>query len=1183
MTHCSSCGTENPDGKKFCVECGTPLTLSCVSCGGALVGNEKFCGECGTPLSSASAPSAPTLSPTREALAGERRLVSVLFADLVGFTPLSESRDAEEVRDLLSGYFEQARTVIERYGGTVEKFIGDAVMAVWGAPAAKEDDAERAVRAALELVGVVGALGEEVGAPDLRARAGVLTGEAAVMPGGVSEGLVAGDLVNTASRIQSVAKPGTVLVGESTKRASEATVAYEDAGSHELKGKAEPVTLFRALRVVAGSKGALRSAGLEAPFVGRDRELRLIKELFHGSADEQKAQLVSVTGIAGIGKSRLSWEFEKYIDGLAQEAFWHRGRCLSYGEGVAYWALAEMVRMRCGIVEDEEPGSALAKLQATVAEHLPDADERDWVEPRLAHLLGLEEGAAGDQENLFSAWRILFERLAEQSPTILVFEDMQWADEGLLDFLEYLLEWSRSHPLFVLVLARPELVDKRPSWGAGKRNFASLYLEPLSPQAMEELLSGLVPGLPEELHARILERAEGVPLYAVETVRMLLGRGLVAQEGMAYKLTGPVETLEVPETLHSLIAARLDSLTQEERRLVQDASVLGKTFTKPGLTALTGLDGDELEPLLAGLLRKEILSIQADPRSPERGQYSFLQDIVKHVAYETISKRERKTKHLAAAQFLSSVWSAEEDEIVEVVAAHYLDAYDAAPDDPDADEIRSTAREMLVRAAERAASLGANTEAQRAYERAVELTDNPHVQAELHEHAGMMAQMGTRADAAAAHYEQTIELFEAAGATHPAARVSARLAEIWWDRGRLEQGLERMNRAFEVLFEKEPTEELAAIAAQLGRFMFFAGETDLALQRIETALDVAEALLLPETLSQALNTKAILLNTRGRRKEALALLRYALEVALDNDKPSAALRAYYNVADMLTHADRYEQASSAVGDGLALARRVGNRYWETFFIGQSFPLFELGDWDGALATSFELPTEEWTNARGAFLAQVSWCVAIHAHRGSLDDGRRIVSVFQELETSADVQERASYACGKARLLLAQGNSADALLTAETAFATRGDMGITHEAVKESFVIAVEAAIKLNDQAKAEELLSIVEVLAPGRYPQFLRAHSSRFRAQLGARQETAERVEDLFKGAVGLFRELAVPFYMAVTQVEYGEWLVKEGRADEADALLAEAHEIFERLEARPWLERATQATGVRHQAEAVT
>src|SRR5581483_9212581 len=386
----------------------------------------------------------------------ERRLVSILFADLVGFTALSESRDAEEVRALLSRYFDTCRRLISLYGGTVEKFIGDAVMAVRGAPTANEDDAERAVRAALDLVAAVSALGQEVGAEELRARVGVLTGEAAVTLGAEGEGMVAGDLVNTASRIQAIAEPGTVLAGESTKRATEAAIVYEDAGERELKGKAEGVRVWRALRVVAGARGSLRSTGLEPPFVGRDRELRLVKELFHASAEERRAQLVSITGIAGIGKSRLAWEFEKYVDGLADDVWWHRGHCLSYGEGVAYWALAEMVRMRCGIVEDEDPVSAREKLRLALEEHLLDAEERSWVEPRLAHLLGLEEGAAGDQENLFSAWRILFERLAESCPTVLVFEDMQWADAGLLDFLEYLLGWSRGQPLFVVALARPE-------------------------------------------------------------------------------------------------------------------------------------------------------------------------------------------------------------------------------------------------------------------------------------------------------------------------------------------------------------------------------------------------------------------------------------------------------------------------------------------------------------------------------------------------------------------------------------------------------------------------------------------------------------------------------------------------------------------------------------------------------
>ena len=637
--------------------------------------------------------------------------MSVLFVDLVGFTSASEARDAEDTREFLTRYFDFARTTIERYGGTVEKFIGDAVMALWGAPVAREDDAERAVRAALELVGAVSGLD-----PGLRARAGLLTGEAAVSVGPQGQGMVAGDLVNTASRIQSVAEPGTVLVGESTKHASEAAVAYDYAGEHTLKGKTATLHLWRAMRVVGNIGGAMRSTGLEAPFVGRDRELRLVKELFHGSADEQRAQLALVTGIAGIGKSRLAWEFEKYVDGLAGEVFWHRGRCLSYGEGVAYWALAEMVRMRCGIAEDEAPVTARAKLRTTLEDYLPDADERARVEPRLAHLLGLEEGAAGDQENLFSAWRVLFERLAERSPTVLLFEDLQWADTGLLDFIEYLLDWSRGHPVFVLALARPEFAERRPGWGSSKRSFSSLYLEPLSAAAMADLLSGLVPGLADDLRGRILARAEGVPLYAVETVRMLLDRRLLTREGNVYLTSGDVDSLEVPETLHALVAARLDALPFEERRLVECGAVLGKTFTRAGLSAVSDVPEAKLEPLLAGLLGKEILAVQADTRSPERGQYSFLQDIVKRVAYETISKRERKAKHLAAAQFLASAWSSEEDEIVEVVAAHYLDAYTSAPDDDDALELKAQAFRMLVRAAERAASLGASVEAQRAFE-----------------------------------------------------------------------------------------------------------------------------------------------------------------------------------------------------------------------------------------------------------------------------------------------------------------------------------------------------------------------------------------------------------------------------------------------------------------------------------
>src|SRR6266542_5699709 len=333
---CSNCGAENPSVGKFCLQCGHRLARACPACGTALPSDARFCGECGSTIAPNQAPSrAGDAGPVARAPgpaepATERRLVSILFADLVGFTTLSESRDSEEVRDLLSRYFDVCRTVISRYGGAVEKFIGDAVMAVWGTPVANEDDAERAVRAALDLVGAVETLGAEIQATELKARAGVLTGEATVNLQASGEGMVAGDLVNTASRIQSVAEPGSVFVGETTRRATEVAIAYEDSGTHELKGKAEPVHLWQALRVTAGRGGLMKSEGLEPPFVGRDRELKLVKDLFHACVDEGRATVVQVTGIAGIGKSRLAWEFFKYMDGLTNVFMWHRGRCLAY-------------------------------------------------------------------------------------------------------------------------------------------------------------------------------------------------------------------------------------------------------------------------------------------------------------------------------------------------------------------------------------------------------------------------------------------------------------------------------------------------------------------------------------------------------------------------------------------------------------------------------------------------------------------------------------------------------------------------------------------------------------------------------------------------------------------------------------------------------------------------------------
>jgi class 3 adenylate cyclase/tetratricopeptide (TPR) repeat protein len=1158
---CSACGTDNEAGRKFCAECGAPLRLTCASCGSPNPPEAKFCGECGASLVAAPAPV--------PAPAAERRLVTVLFADLVGFTSHAEARDPEDVRELLSRYFELCRTLIDRYGGTVEKFIGDAVMAVWGAPVAMEDDIERAVRAALDLAASVDALGHELAVPDLRARAGILTGEAAVTVGAVGEGMVAGDLVNTASRIQAVADPGGVLVGDTTKRATEAAVVYEDAGVRELKGKAEPVQLWRAVRVIGGRGGALRSAGLESPFVGRDRELRVIKELFHASADESKAHLVSVMAVAGTGKSRLSWEFFKYIDGLAEDVRWHRGRCLPYGEGVTYWALAEMVRTRAAIAEGEGPDAQLEKLHAAVEESIDDPDECRFVEPRLAHLLGLEAAAPADRENLFSAWRLFYERLADEMPTVMVFEDMEWADASLLDFIEYLVDWSKNHPLFVLVLARPDLAERRPTWGAGKRAFTSLYLEPLSSTDMDGLLAGLVPGLPDELRAAIRERAEGVPLYAVETVRMLLDRGLLVPRGSAYEPAGAIGPLEVPETLHALIAARLDGLSADERRVVQDAAVLGKTFALDALAKLSGVSAAELEPTLGHLVRKEVLSLQVDPLSPERGQYGFLQDLMRRVAYDMLSKHERKARHLAAAALDEG-----DDEMVEVVAAHYLAARDADPDAEDAAAITRRASAALVRAGERAGSLAATLEAQRYFEQAAELVEDPLEQARLHEQAGVMARHGARSADALMHFERAMALFEDAGASHPRARVSARLGEVMWDTGRLKEALERMDAALDLLSTEQPDADVAELAHQVGRFRFFAGDPDVAIERCEQALALAEALNLPDVLSHALNTKAMLLSNRGRVVEAGALMRLARQIALDNDLPSTAIRAYNNAADFDARRDRYEQAAQGFREGLALSRRVGLRQSEWQFLGQVYPLYALGQWDEALELASGVPEEAFAQTRFPFMCLLGSVVSIHAHRGDLEAARRLTALHPEIASSDDLTERAAYMWAHAAERLASGDAEAALDHAARAWETRVEVGIASEVGKETYVLAVDAALALRDFERADRIVATVEEMGAGGRPQSLTAHAMRHRAVLAANAGDGERADQLFRQAAALFRELAMPFPMAVTLLDHGSWLAAAGTNAEAAPLLETAAEAFANLEARPWLERLERVPG---------
>jgi class 3 adenylate cyclase/tetratricopeptide (TPR) repeat protein len=1157
---CAHCGASNPAGQRFCGSCGTALSQTCASCGATSPGGQRFCGDCGRPLLAGAAASPAVETPT-----AERRLVSVLFADLVGFTTLSEGRDAEDVRELLSRYFDTCRRLIELYGGTVEKFIGDAVMAVWGTPVVTEDDAERAVRAALDLVTAVSALGEELGVEGLRARAGVLTGEAAVTLGATGQGMVAGDLVNTASRVQSVAEPGTVLVGDATRRAAEQTVVFEEAGSFELKGKEGETRLWRALRVVSGRLGSLKSQGLEAPFVGRDRELRQIKELFHTSDDEHRAQLVSVTGIAGIGKSRLSWEFYKYFDGIEQVVYWHRGRCLAYGDGVTYWALADMVRMRCAIAEDDEPEVALAKLRATLDEHLLDPDDRRYVEPRLAQLLGLGEHETRERQDLFGAWRLFFERLSDVYPTVLAFEDMQWADSSLLDFIEYLLEWSRNCPILVITLARPELVERRPTWGAGHRNFTSLYLEPLSEPAMQELLAGLVPGLPPALRDQILARAEGIPLYAVETVRMLLDRGLLAEDGASYRVVGEVESLAIPETLQALAAARLDSLSADERRIVQDAAVLGKTFTLDALDALAHLERDGLEQALGGLVRKELLGLQADPRSPEHGQYGFLQDLIRQVAYDTLAKRDRRDKHLAAAEYLEA--NLADEEVAEVVASHLVEAYRLDPDAADAAELRDRARRALLVGAERAASLGANEEAGHFFEQAAELAATPNEEADALTRAGEMLHLIGGMDEAHPLLARAGAIYSEQSNSHAAGRIAAMIGYAMMSSGRMEEAEPLMREAYEKVKDDEPDADVAMLLSRLAQLYAFSGDSR-ATELIDRCLDIAEGLQLREALVRCWAAKAILLFPT-RPAEALGLHTLALSVSLEHNMTRAATVAYGNINDTAMQYDRYRESLGYLEEALPLARRMGDRRNEWFTLSeQSYVLTMLGRWDEATARAAELPSDRFGEdiVLGSVLTGV---LEIHLRRGELVQAQELLAPFEDLGRTVDVQMHGAVFAATAAVRLAEGRLRESLAAAERAIEGRLTLGLGSQDVKQGYRNGLEAALALGDLDAVERLLRIVEDAPVGLRPPYLAALAQRFRARLAGEAPEADR---LFAGAAAQFGAIEIPFEEAVVRLEHAEWLTRIGRADDAEQQLEQARETFERLRATPWLDRVQAA-----------
>ena len=768
-------------------------------------------------------------------------MVSVLFCDLVGFTAASEHEDPEDVRARMQGYYQHLRREIERFGGTVEKYIGDAVMAVFGAPLAHEDDPERAVRAGLAMMQAIGELNDADPALALAARVGINTGEVLVSLGAssVGEGELLGDAVNTAARIQSASPVNGVAVGESTFKATERVFEYERLDPISAKGKSEPVQVFRALapRARLGSD-VIRS--MMSPLVGRDLDLTLLRGSFDKVVAERSPQLVTVLGEPGVGKSRLVAELLTYIDSLPELVTWRQGRCLPYGEGIAFWALGEIVKAHAGIFESDSPNVATGKLEAV----LPDSDERPWLRARLLPLLGMDAGEAAAQAELFTAWRKFLEAVAEQGPMVMVVEDIHWADPPMLAFLEHLADWAQGVPLLIVCTARPELYETHAAWGSGLRNQTAIRLSPLSDTDTARLVSALLEQavLTAETQQLLLERAGGNPLYAEEFVRMLRDRDFLNEHG---SLRSDME-VPFPESIQALIAARLDTLPHERKSLLQDAAVMGKVFWAGSPAAMGDREPREVEQALHELARKELVRPSRQSSMESEAEYGFWHLLVRDVAYAQIPRAQRVAKHLNAASWLEGKAGERVEDLAEVLAYHTGEALTLAQatGDPGLQaEISPAAARYALLAGERA--LGLDTgKALTLLERARALTpdQDPAFPLVLLRWADAARQAG-RLPEAAQVLEQAAASFEAEGDVLHAGEALTLLSDTRLRLG--EPGHMATAERAVVMLEPMPGPELVASLTWLAGAHYLIADYSAAIVTVGRALTLADQLGLP--------------------------------------------------------------------------------------------------------------------------------------------------------------------------------------------------------------------------------------------------------------------------------------------------------------------------------------------------
>jgi class 3 adenylate cyclase/tetratricopeptide (TPR) repeat protein len=906
MVTCTACGQENPPESRFCNACGAELT-------------------------------APDIA--RE----ERKVVTVVFADLVGFTARAEQMDPEEVRALLAPYHARLRSELELFGGTVEKFIGDAVMALFGAPVAHEDDPERAVRAALSIRDWAREHEDE-----LQVRIAVNTGEALVALGArpdQGEAMASGDVVNTTSRLQSAAPVNGILVGETTWRATRHSIDYEEHEPVEAKGKTEPIAVWEAVEARA-RHGVDVTQESRAELVGRDEELGVLRDALSRAQREPSVQLVTLVGVPGIGKSRLVFELLELVRATPGLVTWRQGRSLPYGEGVSFWALGEMLKAQAGVLEADPPEVVAAKLDESV-DALVDPAEAGWVKRHLGVLAGSTDDAevSVNREEAYAAWRRYLEALAEQRPTVLVFEDLHWADEGLLDFVDHLIEWATDVPLLVLATARPELFTRRPGWGGGKRNAVTLSLSPLGDADTAKMIASLLGRsvLPAETQTALLERAEGNPLYAEQYSRMFAERG-------------DVEDLPVPDNVQGIIAARLDALPISEKELVQNGAVLGKVFWTGALEIIGGKPAAEAERLLHMLDRKEFVRRERRPSVAGESEYAFRHVLVRDVAYSQIPRAARAEKHLRAADWIAAL--GRKADHAEMLAHHYVTALELERAlGRENDVLVGKAREALRAAGDRARSLQAFVAAAKYYGDALDLAP---LDAERHELLFLHALAVFRAHAENRRQilEQARDSLLEAEEVERAAGLEALLADDAWEGGEHALIWKHLERALELVADRPPSEAKARVLSQVARHRMLAAETAAALEVGTEALAMAETFGLDELRAETLITVGTGLAYEGQRR-GIEKIKEGLQVSLASNSLHATMRAYHNLSATTWHNDLVESGRYSEEAGRA-ARRMGGdlaaRYSDAMGVANQY---WRGNWDKSrlLAADFMANSE----------------------------------------------------------------------------------------------------------------------------------------------------------------------------------------------------------------------------------